>query len=81
MKKKGMVRGEVWYVVSHSWFRKWEKACTGELDKEGGVLESQLGAVDNSDIVDDSGKLKGTVREGEDVEYVPLEVWKLFTQW
>lgn len=77
-----MKENEVWYVVSRSWFRRWEKACTGEVDKEGLVLESQLGPVDNSSIADEKSALvAASLLEGVDVEYVPKAAWNCFVKW
>ena len=77
-----MVPGEYWYIVSRSWYRRWEKACTGEVDKEGAILENQLGAVDNSSffkkgVFDQSASLI----ENVDVEFVPLGAWDALTRW
>ena len=68
--------GETWYLVSQSWYRRWEKACTGQVDKEGGVLEGQVGPVDNCELVDNSGRLKAYLQEGTDVVYIPASAWE-----
>lgn len=78
-RKKPMSSGATWYLVARSWYRRWEKACTGEVDKEGPVEESQLGPVDNSSLVDEVGNLSAeSLDEGVDVEYVSEQVWELF---
>jgi ubiquitin carboxyl-terminal hydrolase 4/11/15 len=73
--------GQTWYLVSKLWYRRWQKACTGEVDKEGAVNEADLGPVNNSSLVDEEGNLLTTLQEGVDVEYVPEEVWHHFTTW
>ena len=75
--------GETWYLVSQSWYHKWVKACTGEVDKEEGVvLEDQLGPVDNSSLFK-NGKFHTNQPfiEGVNVQYVPQEAWDAFIQW
>ncbi|KAH8108335.1 UCH-domain-containing protein [Phellopilus nigrolimitatus] len=83
LQKVPMVAGQTWYVISRSWFRKWEKACTGEVDKEGAILESQLGPVDNSSFFNKDGKFDGSrgMIEGVDVEFVPEQAWNSFVAW
>lgn len=83
LKKEPMQVGDTWYLVSQPWFRRWEKACTGEVDKEGAILESQLGPVDNSSFFDKEGKFDYTASliEGVDVEFVPEVAWMHFVRW
>jgi ubiquitin carboxyl-terminal hydrolase 4/11/15 len=73
--------GDTWYIVVRQWYRRWEKACTGEVDKEGGVEESTLGAVDNSSLLDNDGNITTTLVEGVDAEFVPKGAWELFVAW
>jgi len=80
-KKKRMEIGETWYLISSSWWRRWRKACTGEKDKEGVITEVELGSIDNSSLVDTDGLLRRDILEGVDVEFVPQDVWRLFTIW
>jgi ubiquitin carboxyl-terminal hydrolase 4/11/15 len=80
-KKRKMEVGETWYLISRVWYKRWEKACTGEIDKEGPVEEGELGPVENSGLLDTYGNLQPSLAEGVDVEYVPEEVWNLFVQW
>lgn len=82
LKKQPMVPGETWYIVSRPWYRKWEKACTGKVDKEGAVSESQVGPVDNSAFFKD-GEFESnhSMEEGVDIELVPAVAWKAFTDW
>ena len=80
--KRDMVVGEMWYVVSRRWYRRWEKACTGLVDKEGGVEEKDIGPVDNGHLVDLKGNITSrSLTEGVDVQYVPHEAWELLTEW
>ena len=80
-KERRMEAGETWYLVSRVWYKKWIKACTGVVDKEGHVREEDLGPVDNSGLLDAYGNLQPSLVEGVDLEYVPEEVWNLFVQW
>lgn len=80
--KRDMVVDETWYVVSQHWYRRWEKACTGVVDKEGHVEEKDIGPVDNGHIVDLKGNLIArTVTEDVDVQFLPEEAWKLLVEW
>lgn len=80
-KGRKMEAGETWYLVSCVWYKRWIKACTGVVDKEGPVTEEELGPVDNSGLLDTYGNLQPSLAEGVDLEYVPEEVWNLFVQW
>ncbi|TFY59459.1 hypothetical protein EVG20_g7789, partial [Dentipellis fragilis] len=80
-RKRQMKESEVWYLVSRRWFRRWQKAVTGEQDKEGGLEEKDLGPVDNTSLVNAEGQLMISLVEGVDVEYVPEEVWTAFVSW
>jgi len=83
--QKGTLRkmeiGETWFLVSCVWYKRWKKACTGEVDKEGPATEEELGPVNNLGLLDTYGNLLRSLAEGVDVEYVPEEVWNLFEQW
>ena len=82
LQRRGMVPGEWWYIVAHSWYRRWKKACTGEVDKEGAILEDQLGPVDNSAFFKGSEfDRSASLIEGIDVEFVPSEAWDALVQW
>jgi ubiquitin carboxyl-terminal hydrolase 4/11 len=78
---KQMELGQTWYLVDHSWYRRWQKACTGEVDKDGAVSEQDLGPPSVSPLLDQYGNLKPGLAEGVDVEYVPEEAWNHFVQW
>ena len=80
-KDRRMEKGETWYLISRDWWKRWHKACTGEVDKEGPVEEKDVGPVNNSSIVDASGNIRGDITEGVDVEYIPEEVWLSFVAW
>ncbi|KZT09960.1 cysteine proteinase [Laetiporus sulphureus 93-53] len=81
LSKTPMHLGETWYVVSRSWLKRWRKACSGEVDKEGPVEEKDLGPVDNSDIVSpDDGSIKQTIGP-DDYDFVPEKVWQWFVEW
>ena len=80
LSKKQMQVGDTWYLVSRQWYKRWQKACSGELDKEGPLEEKDVGPVNNSSLVDKDGNLVYAV-EGIDVEYVPQEAWSYLVSW
>ena len=80
LSKKQMQVGDTWYLVSRQWYKRWQKACSGELDKEGPLEEKDVGPVNNSSLVDKDGNLVYAV-EGIDVEYVPQEAWSYLISW
>ncbi|ESK97845.1 ubiquitin carboxyl-terminal hydrolase [Moniliophthora roreri MCA 2997] len=73
--------GQTWYLVDRTWYRRWEKACSGEVDKDGPVSEQDLGPVSVSSLLDQYGNLKPGLVEGVDVEYVPQEAWDHLVRW
>lgn len=82
LKDKEMFEGETWFVISHSWYKKWENACSGKVDKTGSqIYESNLGPVDNSDIADQQGKIKVSPQDGLNVDYIPKEAWDHLVTW
>ncbi|KAG9312963.1 cysteine proteinase [Chiua virens] len=72
---------ETWFIVSRVWYRRWENACRGIVDKSGPLDEKDVGPVDNTPLVDRDGNLVSNLTEGVDVEFVPWDVWKAFTTW
>ncbi|KAF9006082.1 hypothetical protein BDQ17DRAFT_1277689 [Cyathus striatus] len=81
-KQKQMALGDTWYLVASVWWKSWKAACTGQLNKDGPLDESDLGPVDNSPLVDQYGNLTTkSIVETEDVEYVPQSVWSAFITW
>lgn len=80
-KGKTMEVGETWYLISRDWWKRWKKACTGEIDKEGPMNEQDLGPVDNSRLLDQYGNLPSPLTEGVDVEFVPEKIWFSFVAW
>ncbi|KAI0311746.1 hypothetical protein OF83DRAFT_1177271 [Amylostereum chailletii] len=81
LRKQPMQEGQTWHLIAKPWFRRWEKAVTGEQDKEGGIDEKDIGPVDNSSLVTSTGELSTNPQEGIDVEFVPTQVWNYFVQW
>ena len=82
LRDRGMHVGETWFVVSRQWYRRWEFACQGTMDKSGGpVEENDIGPVDNTGLVDRDGNLTSNVTEGVNVEFVPEDTWKAFVAW
>jgi len=80
-KARKMEIGETWYLVSRDWYKRWIKACTGVIDKEGPLTEQELGPVNNSSLLDSYNNLLASLAEGIEVEYVPEEVWSHFVLW
>ena len=80
-KSRKLEIGDTWYLVSRDWYKRWVKACSGEVDKEGPLTEQELGPVDNSSLLDPYNNLLASLAEGVDVEYVPEEVWSQFVLW
>ncbi|KAG5645703.1 hypothetical protein DXG03_005398 [Asterophora parasitica] len=80
-KGRKMQVGETWYLLAREWWKRWRKALTGEVDKEGPVNEQDLGPVDNSRLLDSYGNLQLSLVEGVDVEFVPEDVWRCFFHW
>jgi ubiquitin carboxyl-terminal hydrolase 4/11 len=74
-----LIEGNTWALVSKTWLRRFEKAATGQVDKEAGLKEDGLGPVDNSSLFEIDGSLNGGLVEGVDFECVPEEVWNWFT--
>jgi ubiquitin carboxyl-terminal hydrolase 4/11 len=79
--KESLKPGDIWYLVSRRWYRRWEKACSGEEDKDGPVEEKDLGPVDNTSLVDSLGNLVSSAIEHVDVEFIPEAAWNLFAAW
>ncbi|KAJ7068863.1 hypothetical protein B0H15DRAFT_871868, partial [Mycena belliarum] len=74
-------QGDVWYLVDRGWWKRWQKACTGVVDKEGGVTEEELQGVDNTALVDNNGNLRAPLMDGVDYELVPQAIWEDFVSW
>lgn len=81
MMSAAMNVGETWYLVAAPWFRRWQKAVNGTEDKEGLVEEKDLGPVDNSELLDESGELIAQLEEGTNVIYVPEQLWEMLRVW
>ncbi|KAH9933298.1 uncharacterized protein B0H18DRAFT_982923 [Fomitopsis serialis] len=73
--------GDTWYVVSSSWYRRWRKAVSNELDKEGPVDEKDVGPIDNTDIVVAGSDNINQALGPDDYVLVPQSVWVWLTQW
>ena len=79
MRNMPLVEGATWALLSKSWYRRFEKAATGQVDKEGGVKEEDLGPIDNSTLLETDGSLKENILESIDFECVPEVVWGWLT--
>ncbi|KAI6149803.1 cysteine proteinase [Pisolithus tinctorius] len=78
---KSMQVGETWFLVSRQWYRRWEFACQGTMDKGGAVEEKDIGPVDNTPLVAQDGNLTSDLTEGVNVEFLPEDAWNAFTAW
>ncbi len=79
MRDMPLIEGSTWALVSKPWWRRFEKAATGQVDKEGGVNEDRLGPVDNSPLLDSDGNLKEDLVEGVDFDCIPEVTWDWLT--
>ena len=79
MRDMPLIEGSTWALVSKSWWRRFEKAATGQVDKEGGVNKDRIGPVDNSPLLDSDGNLKEDLVEGVDFECIPEAAWDWLT--
>lgn len=82
LKAHELVEGDIWCLVSKSWYDQWEDACLGRASKKAssGIRDaSSLGPVDNTDVTDlkpQPGKDYDLMNmppavEGEHIELVP----------
>ncbi|KIY53386.1 cysteine proteinase [Fistulina hepatica ATCC 64428] len=81
LKQQPMQPGQTWYLVAAEWLKRWTRATSGEIDKEGPLSEDELGPVDNASLLDSLGNLNADAVEGIDMDYVPEDVWKRFVEW
>ncbi|KAJ2244161.1 hypothetical protein GGH97_003287, partial [Coemansia sp. RSA 475] len=65
----GMVPGSVWYMVGRKWYAAWQESASG-------LVQHEIGPIDNSEIVDASNELLPGLKLTEDVEAVPVGVWQ-----
>ncbi|KAF7356342.1 hypothetical protein MVEN_00966500 [Mycena venus] len=75
LKNGTMNAGDTWYLIDRTWWKRWRKACTGLVDKDGGVTEEELGPVNNSALVDANGYLRTPLSDSVDYELVPEAAW------
>ncbi|EIW79313.1 cysteine proteinase [Coniophora puteana RWD-64-598 SS2] len=80
-RNRPMAVGDTWYIVSRQWYRRWEAACEGRIDKDGSVEEKDVGPVDNSSLVDKDKNLTSSLVEGIDVEFLPEDAWQSLVMW
>lgn len=73
--------GDTWYLISRTWYEKWQAACNPALRAHRREADDRLGPVDNSDIVGANGELILGLSEGSSVCCVSQRVMELFTQW
>ena len=84
LKRKNLVAGDSWWLLSRVWYRRWQAACSGiaeskEDDPELGV--DAIGPIDNSSITGENGQLKVPLLEGSDVELLPEAAWEYLLSW
>ncbi|KAF8323520.1 uncharacterized protein EI90DRAFT_3076907 [Cantharellus anzutake] len=76
--------GETWYIISRGWYQKWHDACSGRISKTiSDPSTIPLGPIQNDAIVGADGTLRmePALQEGEDIEYLPDQAWKLLVEW
>jgi hypothetical protein len=73
-----LIEGPTWALVSKSWWRRFEKVATGQVDK-GGVNEDRLGPVDNSLLLGSDGNLNEDLVESIDFDCIPELAWDWLT--
>ncbi|SCV70333.1 BQ2448_1727 [Microbotryum intermedium] len=82
-----MAQGDSWYLVSRTWYRRWQTACSGVRDDKNDdddvdeLSIENLGPVNNADILDQSGALKRPVEEGRDVVLLSPQAWDFLVKW
>ena len=82
LRSKPMVAGEIWYIISREWFRRWEIACGIVSDKTvDPLLEENIGPPDNSSLFDAQGNLVSSLVESVDVEFLPQDAWSELVAW
>lgn len=94
-KENTLEEGDIWYIVSESWYTRWENYCLSRPNKlEDDESDSQKattspGPIDNTDITDINPHpgqaydltLSNPVVEGSTIEFVPKEAYELLVQW
>lgn len=79
-----MEAGETWFLVSRSWFRRWATACSGVAESKNDDADltlTDVGPIDNSDILTAQGKLKQPLELGREVEILPRPAWDFLKRW
>jgi len=88
LKTQTLEEGDIWCLVSKSWYNRWENACMGRISKGLAVPEAP-GPIDNSDITQcapQPGKdydliLMPPVIEGETAEFLPKMAFDKLVRW
>lgn len=77
-----LCKGEKWYILSSSWYEKWKRYVnyTSTEDDVTEGIEDPPGRLDNSDLLA-NGKLRDSLLEDHDFQFVPKTVWDAFTEW
>jgi ubiquitin carboxyl-terminal hydrolase 4/11/15 len=78
LKYTGQKEGDTWYVISSAWYNRWKNVCAPNKYR---ADDSDLGPVDNSDIVDEQGNLYPALAESEKYEVLCKEAWDQFVDW
>lgn len=68
-------KGDVWCLVSCSWFKKWRQYASSEIASKSDDMNP--GPIDNSDILGPSGLLKKDLVQNVDYKLMPDTAWKL----
>ncbi|EST09018.1 Peptidase C19, ubiquitin-specific peptidase, DUSP domain protein [Kalmanozyma brasiliensis GHG001] len=87
MKNRPLVAGDTWYLVSRTWYRRWNTACSELRDSDPAEkVDVAIGPIDNSDLLhEDSNpsfaRLRQGISEGMEYEMLPEEGWKHLVDW
>lgn len=87
MKNRPLQVGDTWFLVSRSWYRRWDTACSERRDSDPAEkAEVPIGLIDNSDLLDEDStpgfaRLRPGINEHIDYEMLPEEGWNLLVGW
>lgn len=87
MKNRPLHARDTWYLVSRSWYRRWDAACAERRDSDPTEkTDIPIGPVDNSDLLDQDStpafaQLRPQINEHVDYEMLPEEGWNLLVGW
>ena len=77
--------GAIWYLISMTWWSKWESICTPTVQKSL-TNKTELGNIDNSSLIEkvtsnDCIQLKNNLRSGIHFEIIPELLWVFLSKY